>query len=209
MEIPFGTAVGDEGGLLVEESFVLSFLIDEFALGLNGHRFAPGLVGHCFVLPYTWYYSFHSTVVPCRIPNAPANGQLRGVSGVRNGRQTATYSCDTGYNLVGNSTRTCQAGGVWSGSEPTCQGVLLLSSPECTKGLHPMQITGETSLVDFILLPWVALKHELSPTLHQELQELLCYNCFCIALTIFPCIITTVSSDCLQPGKANREILNN
>ena len=60
--------------------------------------------------------------MPCRIPNAPANGQL-GVSGTNN-RQTATYSCDTGYNLVGNSTRTCQAGGVWSGSEPTCQGVL-------------------------------------------------------------------------------------
>ena len=34
--------------------------------------------------------------------------------------QTATYSCDPGYNLVGNSTRMCQADGVWSGNEPTC-----------------------------------------------------------------------------------------
>ena len=29
---------------------------------------------------------------------------------------------------MGNSTRTCQPGGVWSGSEPTCEGVLLLST---------------------------------------------------------------------------------
>ena len=39
--------------------------------------------------------------------------------------QTVTYSCDTGYELVGDSTRTCQATGNWSGSEPTCQGMLL------------------------------------------------------------------------------------
>ena len=30
------------------------------------------------------------------------------------------------YNLVGGSTRTCQATGVWSGSAPTCQRMLLL-----------------------------------------------------------------------------------
>ena len=40
--------------------------------------------------------------------------------------QLATYICNTGYNLVGNSTRTCLARGVWSGNTPTCQGVLLL-----------------------------------------------------------------------------------
>ena len=35
------------GSLLVDERFVPSFLIDEFALGLNGQ---PRLVGHHFVL---------------------------------------------------------------------------------------------------------------------------------------------------------------
>ena len=29
---------------------------------------------------------------------------------------------------MGDSTRTCQATGVWSGSAPTCQGVLLKSN---------------------------------------------------------------------------------
>ena len=54
----------------------------------------------------------------------PTNGQVTHTSGTTFG-QTATYSCNTGYKLVENNTRTCQTTGVWSGSAPTCQGVLL------------------------------------------------------------------------------------
>ena len=38
----------------------------------------------------------------------------------------ATYSCDTGYTLEGESTRTCQnsADPTWSGSPPTCNSEL-------------------------------------------------------------------------------------
>ena len=67
---------------------------------------------------------FLSTVVDCGPLPGPANGQVS-TTGTTLG-QTANYSCNTGYNLVGNRTRTCQATGVWSGSAPTCQGVLLL-----------------------------------------------------------------------------------
>ncbi len=31
-----------------------------------------------------------------------------------------TYSCNTGYTRSGDQTRTCQANGDWSGSEPVC-----------------------------------------------------------------------------------------
>ena len=41
----------------------------------------------------------------------------------------ATYSCDPGYALVGQTTRTCEdtnggtvATGTWSNSPPSCQG---------------------------------------------------------------------------------------
>ena len=54
----------------------------------------------------------------------PVNGQVSHTAGTTFG-QTATYSCNTGYNLVGDSTRTCQASGNWSGSAPTCQGMFL------------------------------------------------------------------------------------
>ena len=36
---------------------------------------------------------------------------------------TATYRCDSGYSLEGDSQRTCLAGGRWSGQEPSCQSV--------------------------------------------------------------------------------------
>ena len=63
-------------------------------------------------------------VVDCGSLTAPANGSVTHTSGTTFG-QTATYTCNTGYNLVGDSTRTCQATGEWSGSAPTCQGMLL------------------------------------------------------------------------------------
>ena len=62
-------------------------------------------------------------VVGCGNLTAPASGSVTH-TGTTFG-QAATYSCNTGYNLVGNSTRTCQATGQWSGSAPTCQGTLL------------------------------------------------------------------------------------
>ena len=64
---------------------------------------------------------FSLTAVDCGSLTDPANGQVDHTAGTSLG-QTATYSCDTGYDLVGDSTRTCQATGEWSQSAPTCQG---------------------------------------------------------------------------------------
>ena len=33
---------------------------------------------------------------------------------------TANYSCNSGYTLSGNETRTCEASGTWSDTAPTC-----------------------------------------------------------------------------------------
>jgi len=38
--------------------------------------------------------------------------------------ETATYICDTGFTLMGDTTQTCQATGLWSGNAPTCQSML-------------------------------------------------------------------------------------
>ena len=66
------------------------------------------------------------TVVNCGNLTDPANGSVNHTAGTTF-KQTATYSCNTGYGLVGDSNRTCQATGNWSGSVPTCQGMLLCS----------------------------------------------------------------------------------
>ena len=60
----------------------------------------------------------------CDTLTDPANGQVSHTGGTTLG-QRATYSCNTGYNLVGGSIRTCQDTG-WSGSAPTCQGMLFM-----------------------------------------------------------------------------------
>ena len=37
----------------------------------------------------------------------------------------ATYTCDLGYNLFGESDRRCSENGEWSGKIPTCMGELI------------------------------------------------------------------------------------
>ena len=81
---------------------------------------------------------FFLAAVDCGSLTDPANGQVDHTSGTTLG-QTATYSCNTGYNVVGDSSRTCQAEVIWSGSAPTCQGMLLkgeLSTFICACAQH-------------------------------------------------------------------------
>ena len=66
------------------------------------------------------------TVVDCGNLTHPANGQVTHSMGTTFG-QTATYSCNTGYSLVGDKTHTCQAEGNWSGSAPTCEGIYAIT----------------------------------------------------------------------------------
>ena len=60
-----------------------------------------------------------STVVDCGVLSV-TNGQVNTSSGTTY-NQVATYSCDTGYNLVGSLTRTCQVNGSWSFTAPVCE----------------------------------------------------------------------------------------
>ncbi|XP_064386497.1 sushi, von Willebrand factor type A, EGF and pentraxin domain-containing protein 1-like [Halichondria panicea] len=55
-------------------------------------------------------------------PLTVPNGQVSTSSGTTF-MNTATYTCDHGYNLIGVSDRTCQANGAWSLTAPTCDPV--------------------------------------------------------------------------------------
>ena len=60
-----------------------------------------------------------AVIVTCDDLSAPANGD---VDQPGNSVGTvSTYTCNGGYLLVGDETRTCQESGQWSGSQPICE----------------------------------------------------------------------------------------
>ena len=64
-------------------------------------------------------FSF-SVAVDCLGLNNPTNGQvsLTGTTFMH----TATYTCPSGFFLVGDETRTCQSNGLWTELPPECIG---------------------------------------------------------------------------------------
>ena len=59
--------------------------------------------------------------VDCGLLEPPLNGQVMAMGTTLSSR--AMYTCNPGYILLGSATRSCQASGLWSGSEPTCSGM--------------------------------------------------------------------------------------
>ena len=77
--------------------------------------------------------SAHTEPVTCEVLSQPGNGMISFTPGPnslsRGLGSVATYSCDPGYALVGQTTRTCEdtnggtvTTGTWSGAQPYCQG---------------------------------------------------------------------------------------
>ena len=61
-----------------------------------------------------------TVVVDCGALADPANGMVTLVAdAVFN--SSGTYSCNTGYSLMGDAIRICLSSGLWSGSGPTCE----------------------------------------------------------------------------------------
>ena len=63
--------------------------------------------------------------IQCDDLSTPANGEITSCSSGRVGvgyeRDTCSFTCNTGYELTGSDTRTCQSDGSWSGSDDVCQ----------------------------------------------------------------------------------------
>ena len=54
----------------------------------------------------------------CEDLSSPVNGMIMLMG--RTPGSIAMYSCDMGFRLNGEMTRTCQTDGNWSNEEPTC-----------------------------------------------------------------------------------------
>ncbi|XP_065899809.1 uncharacterized protein [Dysidea avara] len=64
--------------------------------------------------------------IQCQIPsNGKTTSCSSGRVGVGYEGDTCSFTCNTGYELTGSDTRTCQSDGNWSGSDDVCRRVLL------------------------------------------------------------------------------------
>ena len=62
--------------------------------------------------------------VNCISLTDPGNGVINcslGDDGVPSYEDTCSFTCNTGYELTGGDTRTCQSNGNWSGSDDVCR----------------------------------------------------------------------------------------
>ena len=77
------------------------------------------------------------------IPTSLSNGNVKvnasQTSGYAPYGTTATYTCNTGYRLEGESSQTCQQNGAWNGTAPQC----LMHIP-CTQGCRHGQCNPAT-----------------------------------------------------------------
>ena len=68
--------------------------------------------------------SYNYVDIKCDNLSAPANGEITSCSSGRVGvgyeGDTCSFTCNTGYELTGSDTRTCQSDGSWLGSLTSC-----------------------------------------------------------------------------------------
>ena len=71
------------------------------------------------------YHAYvHCTLVTCSSLTNPNNGVIScslGGDNVSLYEDTCSFTCNTGYELTGSDTRTCQSNGSWSGSGDVCR----------------------------------------------------------------------------------------
>ena len=66
-----------------------------------------------------YMYPFPTVAVECPPLMNPDGGNVNVLSRMQG--STATYSCNEGYLLEGDSSRICDGTAMWTGNEPVCQ----------------------------------------------------------------------------------------
>ena len=78
---------------------------------------------HVHIINHGHFLLLIITVACQPLLSDPDNGAitcLLGHDGVPSFEDTCSFTCNTGYELTGSDTRTCQSDGSWSGSETLC-----------------------------------------------------------------------------------------
>ncbi|XP_065915977.1 uncharacterized protein [Dysidea avara] len=81
--------------------------------------------------------------VSCPVLDPPNNGMIDCTSNEVG--STCTFKCNTGFELTGSASQTCQYNGTWSGTETTC-------TPDCSADevtIDDVSVAGGTATVEF------------------------------------------------------------
>lgn len=85
--------------------------------------------------------------VDCGMLDPPDDGSVD--AAVTTFESEATYSCDTGFTLAGEPTRTCQADGTWSGDAPICSSIDCGALTPPADGMVDVPSTGFSSVATY------------------------------------------------------------
>ena len=77
------------------------------------HALVSNKKTNCIIVTLNFIY-----IGTCSYLSSPSYGRVSVTTDDIGGR--ANYTCNSGFRLVGLSTRTCLSDGTWSGSEPIC-----------------------------------------------------------------------------------------
>ncbi|XP_013383226.1 sushi, von Willebrand factor type A, EGF and pentraxin domain-containing protein 1 [Lingula anatina] len=80
----------------------------------------------------------------------------------------AHYSCSAGYELVGKSSRTCQANKTWSGKAPNCVQVYCPRPPSIQYGNYKLDDTVYGSIAQYECFYGFVLKGDVNRTCEQD-----------------------------------------
>ena len=83
------------------------------------------LFGNWALVNFSMCISCTIADIRCIDLQVPSNGEIiscsSGIVGVRYEGDTCSFTCNTGYELTGSDTRTCQNDGSWSGNDAVCR----------------------------------------------------------------------------------------
>ena len=106
------------GDLVTFIYFSYSYYID---LYYNAQIISYSYICSYYNYRYIFYWLYPYADIQC---NNPANGKAlcsSGRAGIGYEGDTCSFTCNTGYELTGSGTRTCQSDGIWSGTDDVCR----------------------------------------------------------------------------------------
>eukprot|EP00117_Sycon_ciliatum_P036248 scpid11835/ scgid3889/ Sushi, von Willebrand factor type A, EGF and pentraxin domain-containing protein 1 len=94
-------------------------------------------------------------IVDCGTLSPPNNGQMSGTETMY--RSQVRFTCSDGYILTGSMVRTCQANGLWSGQQSSCQPVDCGAPEEPANSNVAFQSSSYQSIATISCLPGYVL----------------------------------------------------